>query len=389
MHQLTNSGKIRRQALALGFDLVGLAPARRAEHADALIPWLEQGCHAGMGWLARDPETRAEPARLLAGARSIVCVGLAYGAELPPAKYWDDPLRGRVARFAWGPDYHDLLAPRLEELARYIGRDLGRPLAWKAGVDSAPLLERDHAARAGLGFIGKSAMLIAPRFGPLLLLGELLLDVELDDYDQPQPQACCAENRCAAACPTGALFAPYRLDARRCLSWLTIENKGDIPADVRTRLGHWIFGCDECQTSCPWPVLQPQASFALEAEHGGRGFQPSENNPNPTAGLEAPPTREQAVAALHAVFRFQPEISAPRLDELLALDERAFRERFTGTPLLRTKRRGLLRNAAVALGNSGLAAARPALERAATDADELVRTHAAWALQRLGKGPAD
>ena len=309
-----------------------------------------------MGWLAHDPETRAEPARLLAGARSIVCVALAYGAELPPPAFWDDPLRGRVARFAWGPDYHDLLAPRLEELARYIERDLGRSLAWKVGVDSAPLLERDHAARAGLGYIGKSAMLIAPRFGPLLLLGELLLDLALDDYDQPQPQACCAENRCAAACPTGALFEPYRLDARRCLSWLTIENKGDIPAGLRTRLGHWIFGCDECQTSCPWPVVHGQLSDATP---------------------------------LHPLFRFQSERATPRLDELLALDEGAFRERFAGTPLLRTKRRGLLRNAAVALGNSGLTAARPALERAATDADELVRTHAAWALQRLGKGQAE
>lgn len=345
------SEKIRECALALGFDLVGLAPARRAENADALLPWLANGCHAGMGWLARDPETRADPARLLTGAKSIVCVALAYGAEIPPAQFWDDPLRGRVARYAWGPDYHDLIAPRLEELAHFIATDLGRMLAWKVAVDSAPILERDHAARAGLGYLGRNAMLVAPRFGSLLLLGELLLDVELDAYDAPLPPACCAENYCATACPTGALFAPRQLDARRCLSWLTIENKNEIPEEFRPRLGRWIFGCDECQTSCQWPIV---SAHALDP------------------------------AKLHAAFRFQPDLSTPRLDELLALDEKGFRERFTSTPLARAKRRGLLRNAAVALGNSGVAAACPALERAAADPDELVRTHAAWALQRLG-----
>ncbi len=426
---MTLSDKIRSQALALGFDLVGLAPARRAEHADALLPWLANGCHAGMGWMARDPETRAEPARLLAGVRSIVCVALAYGADIPPPEYWDDPWRGRVARFAWGPDYHDLIAPRLKELAHYIQRDLGRPLAWKVAVDSAPILERDHAARAGFGYVGKSTLLISPRFGSLLLLGELLLDVKLDDYDAPLPLSCCAENRCAATCPTGALTAPYALDARRCISWLTIENQGAIPEELRPKLGRWIFGCDECQMSCHWSVVSSQWSLVsgpLSAVSGplscktasatcqldgagggaapslqqraschssleqpnkcGRGFQPRENNHSPTAGLEAPPTKAQAAKALHAAFRFQPEISMPRLDELLALDERAFRERFAGTPLLRAKRRGLLRNAAVALGNSGLFAARPALERAATDSDEQLRAHAAWALRRLVVG---
>lgn len=351
MHAHSISERIRQQALALGFDLVGLAPARRAEHAAALPSWLAGGCHAGMGWMARDPETRVEPARLLAGARSLVCVALAYGAEIPPPKFWDDPLRGHVARFAWGPDYHDLLAPRLEELAQFIARDLGRPLAWKVTVDSAPLLERDHATRAGLGFVGKSNMLVAPRFGPLLLLGELLLDLELDDYDAPTPQACCGENRCLVACPTGALAEPFRLDARRCISWLTIENKGEIPSELRPKIGRWIFGCDECQTSCQWPVVSSQLSDDSK---------------------------------LHAAFRFQPDLSTPRLDELLALDEKKFRERFGGTPLVRAKRRGLLRNAAIALGNSGLPAARPALERATTDPEELIRTHALWALQRLG-----
>ena len=344
------SEKIRERALALGFDLVGLAPARRAEHAEALLPWLASGCHAGMGWMARDPETRADPARLLAGAKSIVCVALAYGAEIPPAQFWDDPLRGRVARYAWGPDYHDLIAPRLEELARFIAADLGRPLAWKVAVDSAPIMERDHAARAGLGYLGRNTMLVSPRYGSLLLLGELLLDLELDAYDAPLPSACCTENYCATACPTGALFKPYHLDARRCISWLTIENKGEIPGELRPRLGRWIFGCDECQTSCQWPVVSGQLLDASK---------------------------------LHAAFRFNPELATPKLDELLALDERHFRDRFGGTPLARAKRRGLLRNAAVALGNSGAAAARPALERAAADPDELIRAHAAWALQRL------
>ena len=353
---MLRSEKIRRQALVLGFDLVGLTPARRAEHADTLLSWLESGCHAGMGWMARDPEIRADPACLLAGAKSIVCVALAYGVEIPPPQFWDDPLRGRVARFAWGPDYHNLIAPRVEELVRFIAADLGRPLAWKVTVDSAPILERDHASRAGLGYIGKSSMLISPRFGSLLLLGELLLDIELDAYDAPLPSACCDENICATACPSSAIFKPYQIDARRCISWLTIENKNEIPEPLRPRLGRWIFGCDECQTNCQHLKL-------------------SETTVDP--------------AKLHAAFRFQPDISTPQLDELLGLDEHAFRERFAGTPLLRAKRRGLLRNAAIALGNSGTAAARPALERATTDPDELVRIHAAWALHRLGKRQAE
>lgn len=347
------SQRIRDQALKLGFDLVGFAPARPAEHADAFFRWLENGCHAGMGWMARDPQTRADPTRLLAGAQSIVCVGLACQAETPPPEYWDDPLRGRVARFAWGPDYHDLITPRLEELARFISSDCGQPLAWKVGVDSAPILERDHAVRAGLGFIGKSTLLISPRLGPLVLLGELLLAVELDAYDTPlhRPQACCETHiRCQSACPTSALTQPYQLDARRCISWLTIENKGAIPEELRPKIGRWIFGCDECQINCQRSAVSRQPA---------------------------------TVAKDHTVFHFQPEISTPRLDELLTLDERAYRERFAGTPLTRTKRRGLLRNAAIALGNSGATAARATLERAATDADELIRTHAAWALHRL------
>jgi len=141
-----------------------------------------------------------------------------------------------------GPDYHDLIAPRLEELAQFIAADLGRPLAWKVAVDSAPILERDHAACAGLGYIGKSNMLISPRYGSLLLLGELLLSVELDDYDMPLPQSCCAETTCSTACPTAALDHPYHLDARRCISYLTIENKGAIPEELRPKLGHWILG---------------------------------------------------------------------------------------------------------------------------------------------------
>jgi len=398
------SDTIRSQALALGFDAVGLAPARRAEHAEAFGRWLADGCHAGMGWLARAPEIRADPARLLAGARSLVCVGLACAAEAPPPEFRDDPLRGRVARFAWGPDYHDVIAPRLEELARFIARDLGQPLAWRAAVDSAPLLERDHAARAGLGWLGRNAMLLAPAHGPWLLLGELLLDIELDDYDAPAPPGCCAEQPCLAACPTGALAAPYRLDARRCISYLTIENKGAIPEALRPRMGRWIFGCEECLTACHWSVVSghlsavscrqpeirspalPGSDREQQPASGGRSLQPArEPALRLTANSDRPSSAPQHSSHITQNFplRFRPELAAPRLDEILALDERGFRERCAGTPLLRAGWRGLRRNAAVALGNGGAAGARPALERAAADPDALVREHAAWALRHL------
>jgi epoxyqueuosine reductase len=355
------STRIKNEALRLGFDLAGIAPATPSRHAGAVRDWLAAGHHGEMGWLARDPERRLDPGRVVPGARSVISVGLSYAVAEPPAGRWDDPLCGRVARYAWGPDYHDVLLPMLMELGRFVEAEAGRPVAWRAYVDTGPVLEREVAARAGLGFVGRNTLLVAPTFGSFLFLGEILTDLELEP-DAPAEQAgaawvrdgkvagCGACHRCLEACPTHAFPAAYVLNSRRCISYLTIEHRGAIPEELRPLMKNWIYGCDECQTVCPWvkQFAQPGKIRFLSAD---------------------------------------PDRAAPRLLELLALDDAAFRERFRGTPVLRTKRRGLLRNVCVALGNSGSPAAIPALEHALNDPEPLLREHARWALQRLANLP--
>jgi epoxyqueuosine reductase len=351
--------RIKEEALRLGFDLAGVAAAGRPRHADAFLAWLSRGRHAGMAWMARNPERRLDPALVLPGARSVVVAGLSYHAGEPPADLWNDPLRGRIARYAWGRDYHDVMLPMLEELALWIRSELGEPLAWRAYVDTGPVLEREAAAAAGIGFIGKNTLLIHPSIGSYLFLGEILLDRSIEPdvparedgglADAPPaagPGTCGSCRRCLAACPTGALDAAYDLDSRRCISYLTIEHRGSLPQELRPLMGNWIFGCDDCQSVCPW-------------------------------------VRRFARSGRVRFLRAEPDLMAPDLAGLLALDEGAFRERFAGTPMLRAKRGGLLRNAAIALGNGGSPAAIPALEQAIRDADPIVREHAAWALERL------
>ncbi len=342
------------RAHATGFDLCAVVPARPAARAGAFYRWLENGYHADMNWLARDPERRTDPARAVAGARSMVVVGLVYYVEEPDPAWWNDPLRGRVARYAWAPDYHDRMTPMLAELGAALKEKLGHPAAMRWYVDTGPVLEREHAERAGLGFVGKNTLLISPTLGSYLLLGEILLDAELPAAG-PSPDAsgfgtCGQCNRCRDACPTAAFPEPYVLDANRCISYLTIEHRGAIPEALRPLLGNWIFGCDECQSVCPW-----------------------------VRRFSRPPA-----AAPYA--RLDPDIAAPSLLELIALDDAGFAHRFKGHPIKRTKRRGLLRNVAIALGNSGRPEAQPALEKALDDPEPLIATHAAWALGRLQKG---
>jgi len=343
------SARLEEQAHSLGFDLVGVAPAQTpAEALQAYLGWLARGDYGEMAYMARADRVarRADPALILPGVRSLVCVAVHYDSGPPPPV---DPLHGRVARYAWGQDYHDWMLPRLEELAAWLRAEAGGA-AHRAYVDTGPLLERAFAARAGLGFIGKNTCLIHPRLGSWLLLGVLLVDVELP-AGKPLPPRCGSCTRCLDACPTGALTAPYRLDARRCIACLTIEHGGPIPPELRPLLGDRVFGCDECQTVCPWQRFSPPTAVAaFRAADAGR--------------------------------------AAPSLLELLAMDEEAFRRRFAGTPLLRTGRERLQRNAAVALGNAGDPRAVPALRRALDDPSPLVREHAAWALERLGTAAA-
>jgi epoxyqueuosine reductase len=348
------SEEIAVQARRLGFDRVGIAPAAPAATAGLYRAWLAAGYHGDMAYLARPDAVakREDPARILPGLRTVVAVAMVHHtAPLPPG-YRDDPARGIVASYAWGDDYHDVLLPRLHELAAWIEAAIGQPVAHRAYVDTGPLLERELAARAGLGFVGKNTNLIHPRLGSWLLLGELLLAVELPPLEaEPEAGTCGRCTRCLDACPTGALVAPYRLDARRCLAYLTIEHKGPIPRELRPALGNRIFGCDICQEVCPW----------------NRRF--------------ARPTTQPA-------FQARPDGMAPRLLDLIDLDDEAFRRRFRGSPIWRAKRRGLLRNVAVALGNGRDPASVPTLVRALHDPEPLIRGHAAWALGRIATGPA-
>ena len=320
-----------KRAEAAGFDAVGLIPAEPSPRAAEFSAWLAAGRQAGLAWLAREPERRVDPRRAWPPARSVLVVGVALAVETPPPEFWNDPLRGRVARFAWGPDYHEVMGARLAALAE----DVRRAHGWTAPpwpfVDSRPVLERDLAARAGLGFIGKHAQLIHPAFGAYLLLGGLLLPADVPGAAPPPVTDGCGDcTRCLAACPGGALGPPRTLDARRCVSYWTIEHRGPIPPDIASVLGRWVFGCDACQEVCPYPRA-------------------------PAAPAKAP------------FLRFDADRHAPRLADWLALDEAAFQTRYEGTPLARAGAARLRRNAAAALGNSRRPEARDWLARAAAE----------------------
>jgi epoxyqueuosine reductase len=299
---------------------------------------------------------RKDLARVLPAVRSVVTVAANYHTLPLPAEVRDDPSQGIVASYAWGQDYHDLLLARLRQLASSLSAlgsaETGTKSHYRAYVDTGPILERELAARAGLGFVGRNTNLIHPRFGSWLFLAESLLVVDLPQLEQRRAQGTCGRcTRCLEACPTGALVAPYVLDARRCISYLTIELKDPIPRELRPLMGNRIFGCDICQEVCPW----------------NRRF--------------ARPTAEPA-------FQPRPEAIAPALLDLMGLDDPGFRKRFSGSPIKRAKRRGLLRNVAIALGNWGDPAAIPALVRALDDPEPLIRGHVAWALGRVATDDA-
>jgi len=282
-----------------------------------------------------------DPQQVLPGAKSIISLAAAYG-ETDNAKA--DRSTGVLARYARFADYHDVLGERLKSLTDFMnqfGGDGTRSLWY---VDTGPLLERDLAQRAGLGFIGKHTNLISRRLGNWIFLAEILTTLEIAP-DLPEKNRCGSCTRCLAACPTEAITAPFQLDARRCISYLTIELKGAIPVELRPAIGNRIYGCDDCLAACPWN------RFA----------------------------KEGAMMKAHA----RAELAAPELAELLSLDDAGFKRRFQGTPILRTKRRGLLRNVCVALGNTGDAAALPALSRASQDLEPLIAEHAQWAVERI------
>lgn len=317
------------------------------EPFDGLEPHLhhriEAGHLAGFDWFTPDrASVSASPGNLHGTVRSIVSVGMPYYQSMPNLPL-DGELRGRIARYAWGADYHVVLKRRMADLLTRIEQRAGRSIEARLLVDTARIVDRAVAGRSGLGWYGKHTCIIVPGFGSWVLLGELLLDLELEP-DRPLDRNCGRCRACIDRCPTGAIVGPYQLDSARCISFQTIEQRGPIPRELRPAFGNWVFGCDECQDVCPYTGATREVFDA-----------------------------DMAPRSLRNV--------APELEWLISMSDEAFRETFRGTAVLRSKRRGIARNAAVALGNANEDRAIPILASAALDHDEpLVRAHAAWAL---------
>jgi epoxyqueuosine reductase len=339
--------EIKSAARELGFEVVGVtsvAPLR--EDDQRYSDWCQSGFAADMDYMTRRPDLPAHPQRLVPWAKSLVTLAVNYYAEASVFRH--DNQYGRVARYAWGRDYHEVVKPRLLLLASRAEELSDRKVRARAFIDAVPLLERAVAVRAGLGFFGKNTNLLQPKRGSWFFLAELLLDIELPAEGGSQQISCGTCKRCLDACPTDAFAGPHVLDSSRCISYLTIENKGAIPPEMRPGLGEWVFGCDVCQDVCPFNRFSSETDW---------------HELKPEAGV------------------------GPRLDlsEVLSIStDEEFRARFRGTALSRPKRRGLLRNAAVVAANVGCDGAVPALvERLEGDSEPLIRSHAMWSLGQL------
>ena len=344
----TLSADIKAAAQRLGFALAGISPVQLPPHGETFARWLRDGFAGELGYMSRTEALRRDPHELVPWAQSIISVGMNYYTPFTRPEM-PDSSEGWISRYAWGDDYHELIKARLERLLDDIRGLCTEPVEGRAFVDSGPVLERDFAGVAGLGWIGKNTHLISPKRGSWFFLGELFVDLPLV-YDRPMRDRCGQCDLCLKACPTNAFVGPYVLDARRCISYLTIELKGAVPRHLRPLVGNHIFGCDICQEVCPYNV---KAQATAEAAFG------------PRSGL-----------------------LAPQLIPLLSLTEAEFRQRFRGSPILRAKRRGFLRNVAVALGNLKCQEAVPALIATLDDVEPLVRGHAAWALGEIGTSAA-
>ncbi|HEY3761026.1 MAG TPA: tRNA epoxyqueuosine(34) reductase QueG [Verrucomicrobiae bacterium] len=336
---------IRQRALELGFDDCRFTSADAPGSAAKFQDWLSGKKFGEMAWLERNAEKRVDPQKVLEGIKSVIVLSASYSSTRDPNFALQPSTNsGIVARYARFDDYHDILGERLKSLSQFVNETGGNQIRSLWYVDTGPILERDFAQRAGLGFVGKHTNLISRKSGNWIFLAEILTTLELE-ADAPETNHCGKCTRCITACPTNAITAPFELDARRCISYLTIELKGSIPVEFRSAIGNRIYGCDDCLAACPWN------RFAQE----GR------------------------LMKLHA----RKDLEQPDLLELLSLDDKGFKTRFAGSPILRTKRRGLLRNACVALGNTGNDSALPHLERASHDAEPLVAEHARWAIDEI------
>jgi epoxyqueuosine reductase len=336
---LALSALVKDEARAQGFDRVAIGAARPPLHGAAFQRWLDAGYAGTMEYLARTRAERLAPDRLLPGMRSVVAVALNYGHD-EAHETWRP-----VARYARGRDYHDVMRPRLRALVEVIREAAGAGVESRTAVDTSAVLERDLAAQAGLGWIGKNTNLLIPDLGSYVFIGIVLTTAGLEP-DDPLPDRCGTCEACLAACPTSAFTAPYVLDARRCIAYLTIEHRGDIDEHLRAAIGEHVFGCDVCQEVCPWNRRSPAAREPDLLPAGALG----------------------------------------PIDTLLGLDPEGFRARFRGTAISRARRTGLLRNAALVLGNRGGGGSRAALARACDDEDAVIGRAAAWALERTATG---
>src|SRR5256886_14503057 len=329
-------------ARQVGVDECRVTACNPPAHAKEFGDWLNDGAQGEMNYMARGEKKRRDPQKILTGAKSIIVLALNYfQGEATPKGF--GAATGKIARYAWGNDYHEVIEAKLAKIDNFL-REFGGEQ--KCYVDTGPILERDHAAEAGIGWHGKSTMLIDEKLGTWFFLAEILTTLELS-ADEPTRDRCGTCERCIKACPTGAITAPHKLDARRCISYLTIELKSSIPLELRPLIGDRIFGCDDCLDACPWNRF-------------------------------AQVSRETAFAAQRSTTAFL-------LRDYLALNETEFRNLFRNSPIKRIKRRGLLRNVCVALGNAGTSEDLPALRRAALDSEPLIAEHAAWAIEQILK----
>jgi epoxyqueuosine reductase len=334
---------IRARALALGFDAVGFAPAALGPEARARLgAFIAAGQHGDMGWLAERTDERSHPQALWAEARSVVALGVSYAPDADPLATTQRPDRGTISVYARHRDYHDMVKGMLKHLAQFVASRFGP--AVKVFVDTAPVMEKPLAQAAGLGWQGKHTNLVSRSAGSWLFLGEIYTTLDLPP-DPPHADRCGTCDRCQTACPTAAFPAPYRLDATRCISYLTIEHRGAIPLALRPLMGNRIYGCDDCLAVCPWNRF--------------------------------------AQASRHAKLRARPELTAPHLAALAALDDAGFRTLFAGSPIKRIGRDRFARNVAIAIGNSADPALQPTATRLAADPDPVVAEAGAWAASRL------
>lgn len=337
---------IKDKARQLGFILAGVTSSQPPEYFDVFQEWLGSNHHGTMEYLAseRSRARRADPKLILPECKSILVLALPYKPLPKSSTFSLQTSSFQIASYALGEDYHDVIPPRLKEIVQFIEEQVGHPVSNRYYTDTGPILERELAQRAGLGWIGRNSMLINPTAGSTFLLSEILLGIELEIDEPFSTDHCGTCSRCIDACPTNCILPNRTVDSRRCISFLTIENKGDIPEDLRPQMGNWIFGCDICQQVCPWNRFSLPADPALA-----------------------------------------PSIPLPTLTDDLILTSSGFNQRFKHSPIKRAKRGGYLRNLAVVIGNVGTEDDLPFLEEASKDDEELIRDHAQWAINKINR----